>query len=986
VTSDRLRRIARALASALAVTLGMGGLPGAALRAVVYDAGGPPIPGERAKGVVDVQVHEADGSRVIAGASVRAFAIIDERAYLVLARDTDSAGRAHLEGLPRGEAWIIAEATGRARASTHLVVSDEVRFVDLGLALEHAIDVVVKDEEGAPVQDAEIEVASSKDLLPVGSATDRKGVSHARRLGPGPWRVSARAPGFEEATGRADRDGETVALVLRKLGAFAVHVVDPDDRPAAGARVAVAGAALWPPRMAATDDHGDVRIGGLMAGTYALRATRESMASPIELGIGLARGEEKPLTLKLGRGHFVVVRVTDGEGEDADPIPGARLTLAEGGLSPFPLEATSDAKGRARLGPVSAGGATLSGRADGFVSRGTVSVPDPPPAETRLVLVRAGALTGRVVDARGYPVDGATVEVAGTDPTGQPIFDDPRRANFRAAHFDAMLSGPAPFLSAGELGVVPGPVPPIPHAGMLLPADVGPLASRGPIEVEPWVTRSDGTFRAAPVTPGRVRAIVRHPQFVEAESAAVTLAPGGEAHVDIVMHEGGSLEGVVLDARDRPVEGARIYVSAAHGSLERTTRSASDGTFAFASLPDAVSLSVGTSDDEPTEVRMSVAVPEGGRKEVSIHLPDPRDPLPVTVVDDGGWPVETAQVSVSSLSADSPLRSTVFTDEHGEATIKRARGLPLRVEVRAPGHAPTVQATDGAIDALRIELSPAESASGEVVESRGGAGIAGADVTLYTDLGARRVRTDAHGAFSLSELAPGPARLRVRAPGFAPVLRAVTIPPSGGRRPTSLPRVELESEASVEGDVLDADGKPIAGARVARDHVPTWLLVGSSPDEVAVTDARGRFVLHQLPEGSLTLEAYSPEVGRAHVDGVKVVAGRVSSGVHIVVGRSGAIGEAGAPSPAASGGVAVTLGETGAPVEVVIVSVVEGSEAERSGLAPGDVLMTVDGEQAGSMEHARARLSGPVADDVVVTIRRGDQTRTMRVAREVVRR
>jgi protocatechuate 3,4-dioxygenase beta subunit len=986
VTSDRVRRIARALASALAVLLGVGGIPGAALRSVVYDAGAIPVARDTANGVVDVQVHEADGNLPIAGASVRAFAVIDERAYLVLARDSDAAGRARLEGLPRGEAWIVAEATGRARGSTRLVVADEVRFVDLGLAPEHTIDVVVKDEEGAPVADAEIEVVASKDPLPVGSATDRKGVSHARRLGPGPWRVSARAPGFEEATGRAGHDGETVALVLRKLGAFAVHVVDPDDRPAAGARVAVAGAALWPPRVAATNDAGDVRIGGLLAGTYALRATRESMASPIELGVGLARGEEKPVTLKLGHGHFVAVRVTDGEGDDAEPIAGARLTLAEGGLSPFPLEATSDAKGRATLGPVAAGGATLSGRAEGFVSHAAVSVPDPPPAETRLVLVRAGALTGRVVDGRGYPVDGATIEVVGTDPTGQPIFDDPRRANFQAAHFDAMLAGPAPFLSAGELGVVPGPVPPIPHAGMLLPADLAGPSSRGSLELEPWVTRSDGNFRAFPVSPGRVRAIVRHPQFVEAESAAVTLAPGGEAHVDIVMHEGGTLEGVVLDARDRPVEGARVYVSAARGSLERTTRSAGDGTFAFAALPDAVSLSASASDEEQAEVRMSVVVPEGGRKEVKIHLPDPREPLPVTVVDDGGWPVDTAQVSVSSLSAESPLRSTVFTDEHGEATIKRARGLPLRVEVRAPGHGPSLVTTDGTVDSLRIELSPAESATGEVVDARGGMGIPGADVTLYTDLGARRVRTDAHGTYSLSELAPGAGRLRVRAAGFAPALRSVTIPQSAGRRPASLPRVELEAEGSVEGDVLDTDGKPIAGARVARDHVPTWLLVGSNPEEVTVTDAKGRFALHQLPEGTVTLEAYSPEVGRARVEGVRVVSGRASSGVHIVLRRSGGSAGSGAESPAASGGVAVTLGETGEPVEVVIVSVVEGSEAERAGLAPGDILVAVDGEPAKSMERVRAKLSGPVADDVVVTVRRADQTRALRVAREVVRR
>jgi C-terminal processing protease CtpA/Prc len=71
---------------------------------------------------------------------------------------------------------------------------------------------------------------------------------------------------------------------------------------------------------------------------------------------------------------------------------------------------------------------------------------------------------------------------------------------------------------------------------------------------------------------------------------------------------------------------------------------------------------------------------------------------------------------------------------------------------------------------------------------------------------------------------------------------------------------------------------------------------------------------------------------------------------------------------------------------VVIVSVVEASQAERAGLAPGDVVLTVDGVPARSIEQARAGLSGPISADVVVSLRRGDETFTLRVGREVVRR
>jgi hypothetical protein len=337
------------------------------------------------------------------------------------------------------------------------------------------------------------------------------------------------------------------------------------------------------------------------------------------------------------------------------------------------------------------------------------------------------------------------------------------------------------------------------------------------------------------------------------------------------------------------------------------------------------------------------------------------------------------------VSVDASLRTTAFTDAHGDASLPRAHGLALRVEVRAPGHAPRVVTTDGSEETLRIDLVPAERATGEIFADNGRDPIAGATVTLYGDLGARRTQSDAQGTFALAELAPGSARLDVRAPGFAPVTRTLKVPDSGGRRPFTMPRIELAPEGTIEGEVVDPRGAPVAGARVARDAVPTWLLVGSNPDAVAITDTRGHFALHELPEGSVTLEAYATGVGRARIADVKVVAGRTTDGVRIAI-ASPDDDSTPATEPQAAGGVAVTLGETSAPTEVVVVSVVEGSEAERAGLVPGDVLVSVDGNAVDGMADARARLGGPIRDDAVVGVRRGDRTLALRVAREAVRR
>ena len=983
-------RVARGAAVAALVVLGVGGIPGSRSRASAPGANVRSGAVEERGGTLDVTVRRAPEGTPIAGSRVRALAVDDGRAVLSDAKDTDANGHALFAGLPRGEAWILADGPGRARGSTLLAIDSHSRSIAIDLAVEHTLEIAARDEVGAPVPGAELEVVAPGDPLPVGARAGADGRAVVGRLGAGPWRATARAAGFEEATGKG-KEGEALVLVLRKLGAIAAHVLGEDGAPAAEARVAVAGATLWPARVATADAHGAVRIGGLQAGTYAIRASKGDAVSPIEFDVAVARGDDKEVVLHLARGRFVSVFVTDGDAVDASPVTSARVTLAEGGLSPFPLEATTDRGGRARLGPIAPGGAALGVRAPGFVTRGAVAVGDPPPPETRVSLVRAGVLTGRVVDARGDPIDGATIAIVGTDPAGQPIFDDPRRAVFQAAHFNAMLPGPAPLIPAGELGVIAGPVPPIPNAlgaaalaRTAVPGTSAVAGAGGDAAGEPWVTRGDGTFRAAPASPGRVRAIVRHPQYVEAESEIVTLVPGGEAHVDVVMREGGMLEGRVLDAHDRPVAHALVEVVAAKGSLERAIRTADDGSFAFASLPEAVILTASAGDDDQPDARLAITVPEGGRKDVVVTLSEPREPLPLTVVDERGWPVAAAQVTASSLSPDTWLRTTAFTDAHGEAAVSKARGLALRVEVRAPSHAPRVVTTDGTESSLRVDLQAAERATGEIVAERGRDAIAGAVVTLYTDLGARRARTDAQGAFALAELAPGSARLGVRAPGFAPATRVVAIPDSGGQRAFAIPRIELTAEGSVEGDVVDARGEPVAGARVSKDDVPTWLLIGSTPDSIAVTDANGHFALRGLPEGTLTLEAYAPGVGRARAEDVKVVSGRTTDGVRVVIAPTS--DDPGVADVSASGSVAVTLGETDAPTAVVVVSVVEGSEAERAGIVPGDVLLEVDGARVDGMQEARAKLSGPIAQDVVLALRRGDRSLTLRVPREAVRR
>lgn len=975
----------RSLLLAILCLLYVGTWPGAVIRPVFVELTAAPLPDDMSDrdGVLDVVVTSVIGAEkaALAGARVRAFAILDGRAHDAGEASSDATGRATLKRLPHAEHWIVAEAAGHARASQMVVIVSGARRLDLELGAEHVLDVEVKTEQGAGIPFAEIEVRGP-DPFPVGARTDADGRARVGRLGEGPYSVTVRALGFEELTRRRVAEGAPCIVTLGRQGALLVKVVSEAGDPVAGARVLVASPTLWPARVAETSKDGSVRIGGLDPGTYALRSVHHAQVSPIELGVPVGRGEEKVVELHLAPGVMIAARVVDAV--DDEGVARARVTLAESGLSPFPVEGITDKHGRVVLGPIARGPASLSARADGFVAKAAVRIDDPPPAEVKVALLKGGSLVGRIVDARGYAVDGATIRVVGTDLEGMPIDEDPQRASFRDAHFTSALAGPRPLVPAGELGVMPGPVPAIPRG----PAAGLALAGGGPqgfAPSEPWVSGRDGTFTATPIPPGRVRALVRHPQYVEAMSEVVTLVSEKDARVEIVLSRGGSLEGRVVDTRGRPIAGAHVTALATRGSLERVTRSGTDGSFAFASLPEALTILVSRDDDvAQIAARLEVTVPEGGKKSIEIALPEARPALPVKVTGDRGAGVDAAQITAVSLDPGEALRVTAFTDARGGAELQNAKGLPLRVEVRAPGRAGKVVVTTSETTSLVVELAPAESVTGEVRANRRET-IEGADVTLQTDTGTRHARTNKDGVYTFADVTPGPARLRVRAKGRAPGVLDVVIEDRGGRRATEVPRVELAEEGVVEGVVVDTKGDPVPGARVAKDAVATYLPASGLPPGMAVADPRGRFRLGELAEGSTLLEAYAPDVGRVRVSGVRVIAGRTTDGVKIILAR----GEAVPAEPLTTGGVAVTLGETAAGVaaaEVVIVAVSEGSEAERAGLAPNDLVSEVGGARVTSISDARARLSGPVHDDVLVKVKRGDRALVLRVPREQVRR
>ena len=928
---------------------------------------------------VDVHVHDGDDADA-AGAVVRAFAIVGDEVFFAGEGRTDSAGRASFASLPAGETWIVAYGEHRARASTRLFLeasSSAPRQVDLVLREATLFEVRVVDVADHPVVGLDVKTLTTDPLAHVARTGD-DGIARFERLPPAPYTVNVAAQGYEPITRASVFPGrEPLTIKLLKLGGFDVRVEDPDGAPAEGATVLISGPGLWPARSATTGEDGIAVITGLAAGVYDIKARQGGLVSRTDLSIPLRRGETVDRTVRLESGRSVSVRVVDASsrGDVPDPVDKAHVVVSEEGLSAFPLEATTDAKGEAVLGPVVEPDATVSVRAEGFVPRSVAATPGDD-GFVEVLVERGGTISGDVVDARGFPIDGATIEIIGTDRDGMPIDETADRSKFSDDLFAFNLAGPQPLIPRGELGVMPGPVPDIPRAGA--------TASHTGGESDPWVTRIDGTFSASPVTPGRVHVLVRHPSYIEETSDVVTLGPGGEQKVHIVMGEGGRLEGRVLEEDRTPVSGARIEVAAAVGTFETTTYAADDGTFALAAVPGDVVVTVYRPED-PTGVaaRIEVDVPSRRTREIEIVLEKARDPVRIRVVDDRDYPIVRAQVRVTSLDAQTALERTLFTDDDGFTELTGARGLPLRVVLEHPGHAPAAIVVDPADKEHRFTMKNGLVARGSVTARAGRDRLEGADVTLYTETGARHARTDAEGSFEVKDLAEGRIRAVARADAHAEASLVFYLE-GDGRRPIDVPTIDLSPAGEAEGTVTDGNDDAVAGARVAMNASPTYLPVGRLPRSIAVTDKEGRFTLGGLPEGKVVLEAYSPDLGRGTSNEIEIRGDRTTDRVKIEIPDQGYS----ARKPKGAGSVAVTLADRDG--RVVVIDVPEGSEAEYAGVEPEDIILSVRGTPVRSIEEARDRLSGPLSEDVVVELSRQGKaeaaTVRLRLRRETVRR
>ncbi|MGO9834890.1 MAG: carboxypeptidase regulatory-like domain-containing protein [Polyangiaceae bacterium] len=515
--------------------------------------------------------------------------------------------------------------------------------------------------------------------------------------------------------------------------------------------------------------------------------------------------------------------------------------------------------------------------------------------------------------------------------------------------------------------------------GRILDADGKPVDGAAVRVVSPRLpyaiyteTKSDaaGKFSFERVASERVRVVADHDPDGAVTSTELHLAPGQSTEITLVLSAASAVRGTVVDADDRPVARATLFVEGVPW-IARGATSEADGSFRLPMVPDGVTSLVAVARgyktarvslprrEDSVELVVRVRLVAGPAVDGDVRDPD-GNPIRARIVACEGQPSESTAVSAEDGTFELPA-STIGCDAVAEHDEYEASQPVALVEGRR----------------VSLRLRPGGAIEGVVVDDRG-ASVASFTVGIESFSGAQsrslrgappRKVEDPYGSFRLERLAPGRYVLTAGTAGRPPG-RSGAIDVTGGSTTTGV-RIVLPAGGSVIGHVFDEHHMPLEGVDLHFDAVSS--VIDSSAG--AQSDGTGRYRLDGAPTGPFTL--------RAQKAGYRI---RMLSGLYV---ESHAELTKDVTLNAVDGGAGLEFGGIGAnvmptPEGLAFGAVFAGDPAERAGLRAGDRILGIDAESTDGMSVSDAlqRLRGEAGTSVAVSVQRPKTGETVDVVIE----
>ncbi len=624
-----------------------------------------------------------------------------------------------------------------------------------------------------------------------------------------------RAP--DEPHASATLKGRVVSAQGRSLAAVKLTLNRSEAELAArGAHPGVASAE------AISDEHGAFRFPNQTAGRFQLRAQAPGFAT-LTVPVLLVDGETVTSALRLDPFQLIEGTVLDAQGK---PVPQALIfAWPAGGPRSGVVEARSSTDGRFALAGVSAGIWSILAEAPGFstLQLSRVEVP----ARDLILRLEGESRTmgGVVMMDDSHPARGARVILGGPDIAGprETITNDKGIFLFHGLGFGryAVRASQDSRVSTSQRVIIDegtGFIPPIrlklgpglrvsgrilDDQGRGLPGAKVELSSVPPDDApELSLSSVSGAFTLGPVPVGAYQLAARAAGHAPGVVPDLRVATGATRTWELRLPRSARIFGRVVDEASHPVKGATVTARPPAAVIEQL------GVI-VGSLPPAAEAANQNAD--------SPRIPESTRT----HLVDA----------DGRF-----------LIADLlPARVHLYVASPQNMAIEREIGALKPGETRDLGT--LVLATGGTV-------------TGRLVDMEGDA-LPGARVEVVSGGHVFRASPDAKGAFVLR--APvGEWEVYGLSRGYAPCTRSHVVVQRDRPTPALLLRLGPAS-ASVQGDVLGPDGRPVAQA-VVLAYQPSAVApdVPGAMIDSTTTNKLGHFKLTGLPTTAVILEARHP--------------------------------------------------------------------------------------------------------------------------------
>jgi hypothetical protein len=522
-------------------------------------------------------------------------------------------------------------------------------------------------------------------------------------------------------------------------------------------------------------------------------------------------------------------------------------------------------------------------------------------------------------------------------------------------------------------------------------------------------TQADGSYELRDLTPATYRLRIDTDKGVAPrEDAKVEVPAATTVTKDLVVEDGGTIKGVVVDSQGVPVDDVTIDARPLADRFwwnDRPNKSKEDGSFLIDALRGGDYRVIarrswadelrkpGTNDDAEQGEKVTVVV--GKTVTVKLVVEAQTGVIKGTVVDTNGSPISDAFISAvresdAAGANQSSAQGTrgwgwgdedkpVLTGTDGTFTItKLAPGKhTLRAYRKGGGEAIAEHVAVGTT--VKLQIKHVGSIEGMAKRAGGGA-LPDELAVSVEDLKTGFARSEAfyktNGHFIIHDLPAGHFTLTVSAEGGQ---QKIEVDLSEGQQKTGI-EVTLEDLVTLTGRVVDMMSKqPVMGLMVfaapAKSNAGFSFSFGDE-ETGHISDAAGKFTVKRAPKGKLAIQGMAKEWKEAEYSWFRVFRTVTTSGT-VDLGDIGVL-----KKRIKEGETAGKLGlhykeqapDADPETASLEVSFIEpNSPASKVDVKVGDVITSVDGIDVtgGGSMHAWTMMNAPVGTKLTIGLKRG---------------